>query len=319
MVAEIRERLLAPANDSGNGRSPSLVPPSLESERIPFRPFQIVSLLDLRKYFLVPLQNLALIIEGLYWNVLEGVDLPALEKDRAVITPDHAEKFKAVLLDHGKHVRYLELKQSLKYVRLMLKKFSDGGYKYQEYKRDVETLQGREDDELEDVVFGFIPADQAPYFDQKQLFGAEVTARFPESEWEITEAGNCYAHGTYTACVFHLMRALEIALHVLAAELGVKFPASIELENWQNIIEKIESAIRKLENQPKGKQKSEDLKYYSEAAKEFRYFKDAWRNHVSHSRADYDVHEATRIMEHTRDFMKHLAFKKLEFRDLPDT
>src|SRR6266705_2818187 len=80
----------------------------------PPRPFQIVSLLDLRKYYLIPIQNLALIIEGLYWNVLEvgTVDLPALEKDRAVIAPDHAEKFKVVLLAHGKHVRYLELKES---------------------------------------------------------------------------------------------------------------------------------------------------------------------------------------------------------------
>src|SRR5258706_4158493 len=142
------------------------------------RPFQIVSLLDLRKYLLVPIQNLALIIEGLYWNTLEeGVDLPLLEKDRAVIRPDHAEKFKAVLVDHGYHVRYLGLKESLKYISLMLKKFSDSDYKYQEYKRDVETLQGREDHELDDIGFGFIPSDRTSYYGNQELFGKEVTKR----------------------------------------------------------------------------------------------------------------------------------------------
>src|SRR6266545_890438 len=48
MVTEIRERPLATANDSGNGRSLSPVPPSLESG---FNSSRIVSMYDLMKRF----------------------------------------------------------------------------------------------------------------------------------------------------------------------------------------------------------------------------------------------------------------------------
>jgi hypothetical protein len=91
------------------------------------------------------------------------------------------------------------------------------------------------------------------------------------------------------------------------------FPTPIELENWNTIIEKIESTIRDREKQlPKGMQKSEEMQFYSEAAKEFRYFKDAWRNHVSHSREKYGDAEAYRVLIHVRDFMQHLATRLKE-------
>ena len=98
----------------------------------------------------------------------------------------------------------------------------------------------------------------------------------------------------------------------MARELNINFPAPLEFENWNTIIEKIESEIRKLNNLPKGQQKSDELQFYSEAAKEFRYFKDAWRNHVSHSREKYDERQAKRIIEHVRDFMQHIAIRLKE-------
>ena len=108
------------------------------------------------------------------------------------------------------------------------------------------------------------------------------------------------------------MRILEIGLRALANDLKVTFPSPIELENWQSIIEKIESEIRQVNQQPKGLQKSHDLQFYSEAAKEFRYFKDAWRNHVSHSREKYVETEAFRVLSHVKDFMQHLATRLKE-------
>ena len=47
--------------------------------------------------------------------------------------------------------------------------------------------------------------------------------------------------------------------------------------------------------------------FYSEAASHFFYIKEAWRNHVSHSRTDYDDTEATRVVARVRDFMTALA------------
>ncbi len=46
---------------------------------------------------------------------------------------------------------------------------------------------------------------------------------------------------------------------------------------------------------------------YSQAATTFRHFKDAWRNHVSHSRIDYDENKAGRIFDSVKLFMQDAA------------
>jgi hypothetical protein len=178
-----------------------------------------------------------------------------------------------------------------------------------DFSRALKELFRRVDHESFSIRFVVVPKSKADHYGQIDLFGSQVSANFHTSVYDIEEAGSCYALGRHTACVFHLMRVLEKGLHALARELKITFPTPLELENWQNIIDKIESEIRDLNKLPKGQQKSDDLKFYSEAAKEFRYFKDAWRNHVSHSREKYDEREAKRILEHVRDFMEHIAVK----------
>lgn len=89
--------------------------------------------------------------------------------------------------------------------------------------------------------------------------------------------------------------------------LSVTFSGSIELENWKNIIDQIEKEIRKQESQPKSPAKTAELQFCSECATHFFYIKEAWRNHVSHSRATYDEEQASRIVDHVRNFMAALA------------
>jgi hypothetical protein len=47
--------------------------------------------------------------------------------------------------------------------------------------------------------------------------------------------------------------------------------------------------------------------FYSGAAKDFRYFKDAWRNHAMQYRERYTETDAKGILEHVRAFMVQLA------------
>jgi hypothetical protein len=44
-----------------------------------------------------------------------------------------------------------------------------------------------------------------------------------------------------------------------------------------------------------------------QAAKDFFYFKDGWRNYVSHGGDPYDEHQARSVLDHVRSFMSHLA------------
>jgi hypothetical protein len=106
--------------------------------------------------------------------------------------------------------------------------------------------------------------------------------------------------------VFHLMRAVEHAIHKVSQNVHVQWPKPwpLELEQWGTIIDQIEKQIKALENLPKGQHKTEVLQAYSQAATTFNYFKDAWRNHVSHSRVNYKPEDAKRIYDNVENFMR---------------
>ncbi|MEA2857965.1 MAG: hypothetical protein QOC72_4 [Methylobacteriaceae bacterium] len=132
---------------------------------------------------------------------------------------------------------------------------------------------------------------------------AVVITKFYEAEEDVSSALTCYAVNENTACVFHLMRVLEHGLAALAAEVGKTF----NRQNWHNIIEEIELGIKDIRNGPKSAQKDDRLKFLSEAAKEFFYFKAGWRNYVSHNRGRYDENQALSTIEHVRAFMTVLS------------
>lgn len=243
-----------------------------------------------------------------------GLDLPP---DEDVISTQNLAKYLKKVEKLQSHLTDMGFKHSLKYVKSIVDNLSTNKYTYEEYSKDLDILNDRIIDELEDIFFLFIPSERAAYFNNKSLFGQEVAAKFPNANREFQEAGNCYATENYTACVFHLMRSLEYGLRALARNLRVSFRRGrkivpIDLQHWGNIINEIESKIDELNKLPRSRHKTRSLQFYSEVAKEFRYFKDAWRNHVMHTQAEYNQRDADRVIEHVRDFMQHIATKLKE-------
>jgi hypothetical protein len=161
--------------------------------------------------------------------------------------------------------------------------------------------------ELEEHRFYVIDSRLAYLMEANQPFGESVADRFPDASKDIAAASRCLALDEWTASVFHCMRVAEHGLRGLARYVALDMTRNIELETWKTIIDGIEAKIRSAESLPKNSAKSERLRVLSEAASQVRYFKDAWRNHVMHSRTFYDAREALGIWEHTRDFMLTLA------------
>jgi hypothetical protein len=98
------------------------------------------------------------------------------------------------------------------------------------------------------------------------------------------------------------MRTLEIGL----AELADRFEVPHDRENWHNIIERVESKIRQM-GPADGDDWKTEQKNFSDAATQFMFFKDAWRNHVMHVRDVYDEGRATSISQHVHEFMGKLV------------
>lgn len=145
--------------------------------------------------------------------------------------------------------------------------------------------------------FMHLPPDQAKWYDQQEMFGADVNARFPGIQFDMVEAGNCYAVGRATACVFHLMRIMETGVQEFGRKLGVLL---VSEKNWQNILDEINKAIKAL---PKGPATTE----MSQASANLYAVKLAWRNEVMHPKDTYTLEEADNLLRQVRLFMQGLA------------
>ena len=166
--------------------------------------------------------------------------------------------------------------------------------------------------ELSSAWFLIIPADRRFLYQQPQpIFGQAAHDAFPGARRDIAASGRCYAIDEWTACVFHAMRALEHPLLWLGNRVSLAAD-ELKWKNWKNIIDQIEKKIRAMENDPKTEEKAKRVQFLSEAATQFRWFKDAWRNSVAHSHVHYDEREGSPIFLHVSEFFRHIASEAIK-------
>jgi hypothetical protein len=193
-------------------------------------------------------------------------------------------------------------------LKWVIEDFSSNAHSYDQARSTIQNVSAVYQQELSREFFCYIEADKRKYlrsFEESitnPVYGLDTLSAFKSSSRDMALAGNCHGCGFNDACVFHLMRVLEKGLASLAAV----FSESFTYENWHNVIERVESKIRKIDS-TFGTDWKVKQKFYAEAACEFMFFKDAWRNHVMHGRDEYDDERAENIYSHVCAFMKHLA------------
>lgn len=163
----------------------------------------------------------------------------------------------------------------------------------------LEQTRERFSDELANVSFFYVDSQRIKNYDRP--IDADVIRKFPSSEYDLIEAGNCLALDRFTAAVVHSMRALEPGLSALGDALGVTRGST----GWGRDLNNFNTKWVPMANNPP----SHWMRTLVPAAlAEFRYFADAWRNRSVHApRARYGEDEATRVVEHVRDFLKLLS------------
>jgi hypothetical protein len=170
-------------------------------------------------------------------------------------------------------------------------------------KTHIGQLLSRLFDELQSRTVLAIPASKAPYYRKPELFGPKVALDFPNAIEDIAEAGNCLALERNTACVFHLMRVVEIGLWRLAGALCVSInPKS----GWLSILnEKLEPAINGLPESTDGERHRK--KQMQQARAHLHSVRLSWRNDTMHPKSTYTAEEAEEVFLHVKTFMKHLV------------
>lgn len=256
---------------------------------------RLVSLLEIMEAF----QGRELVLVGRHIRLALGADAPARSGANKISDADRAnfivfyERTTATCAALGLHN---SVAQAERVVWVVKKPDAT----YGELEEHVTDLGRRVEDELASILLLHVPTDRAAYYLSPWAGWETISASFPSVSFDVEERAKCFALGRYTAAVFHSMRVLEVGLIMLADALGVDSAYA----NWQKVIDQIEAECKKL---ALDRSRKDDAQFYSEAATQFLYFKDAWRNHVMHVRQSFDEERAQRICDSTRAFMAHLA------------
>lgn len=164
------------------------------------------------------------------------------------------------------------------------------------------------------LLFEFVPPDRASIYNS--TFNKEVTSAFPSAVPDIREGNTCFALERWTACVFHMMRAAEIALRALASDRGVSFPDKpTDYKEWGVIIDALSSKVGNLRKAgaklwPTYELKEQQISFYSDLVNHANGFNEVWRRHVSHARGQdgfSNETEAKRVRERVEAFMTSAA------------
>lgn len=158
------------------------------------------------------------------------------------------------------------------------------------------ALRERIEDELNDCLMWFVDPALAPYEQAREMFGLEVAAKLPNSMEDIESAGTCLCLSQATACVFHLMRAMEGAVGALCTSLGIPNPDRV----WGQLLSDLDAKIGQM---PKGAARTE----WSAVRANLYHVKEAWRNDTMHPKQTYTVEQAKEVFEATKVFMRQLA------------
>lgn len=137
------------------------------------------------------------------------------------------------------------------------------------------------------------------------LPGFEIA--FPSAVFEVDEAGKCHALGRSTACVFHLMRAMEIAVRSVAKCLGIPDPTTGNDKNWGAMLSKIKAEITARQNPPRWSGNDKDI--FSSIYVSLDAVRVAWRNTTMHIENKYTEDEAEHIFVAVRGLLKSMAMR----------
>ena len=209
-----------------------------------------------------------------------------------------------LLIDLIPQLKDLDLTNSAKKASSI--RFHLGGEGTANLARDLAELRSRIEDELEERLFYFIRPEEAQFIDDgKNLFPQIVHDKFPKAIDDLHEAAQCLGFTRSTACVFHLMRAMERVLYAIGQHLGAPIihekKGNVKNElTWGEITKNIRKEIEKKE-EGNEKDKWHEILLYLIGVK------DCWRNSTMHPRSTYTQEEARKIFDTVKAFMEHVA------------
>jgi hypothetical protein len=145
-------------------------------------------------------------------------------------------------------------------------------------------------------------------FDGDEPLSNQVADRFLRAVQEIREAAKCLLFDRSTACVFHSMRAIEVALKAVWKTLEIHPPKLSD--SWGELLKPLG---KQLACDPKDRHPvwQANLDFFSEVVADIRAAKRSYRDSTMHVESTYTAAEARAIFNSTKTLIAHTA-KRLD-------
>jgi hypothetical protein len=161
------------------------------------------------------------------------------------------------------------------------------------------------------------PKEQEYLSSKEPHFGKEVASKFQSlAAFEIDEAAKCLAFGRSTACVFHLMRVMEIGIKAVAQCLRIPDPIKPSERNWGKMLEAIKKQGIEQKWPTAVLRSTGDGALFEAIYASLDAVKNPWRNSTMHVENKYTNEEAEHIFAAVRGFMKKIA-SRMDEQGLP--
>ncbi|WP_316201642.1 MULTISPECIES: hypothetical protein [unclassified Bradyrhizobium] len=157
-------------------------------------------------------------------------------------------------------------------------------------------------DELVNEWFFQVDRFEVRYYERPDLFGLAVTEAFPNASADIKNAGNCIALQQPDACVFHLMRAMEVAVRSLGKRLRMTINPQT---TWRQLTGNMDAKIKAMPEKTAAQKEKKNR--WEEARVNLHQVGSVWRNNTMHPAVSYDRSQAMDIFNAVRVFMSALA------------
>jgi hypothetical protein len=163
-------------------------------------------------------------------------------------------------------------------------------------------LQSRIKDDLSAQNFFRVSPEDVRLYGQPELFGSAVAKTFEEAAEDIQNAGNCLALGQPTACVFHLMRAMEGAVRKLGKRLKITIKPQT---TWRHMTGQMDDKIKKMPDADDAKKRKKNN--WEEARANLHHIGSVWRNNTMHPATSYTSSQAHDVLNAVRVFLNGLC------------
>ena len=125
-----------------------------------------------------------------------------------------------------------------------------------------------------------------------------MAKKFKNAAADIEKAGDCLAMQQPTACIFHLMRAMEVVVRKLGRRLNMKITPKT---TWRQITGNMDQKIAKMPDATSSQLHKKNA--WEATRSNLHHVGSVWRNNTMHPAVSYTPAQALDVLNATRVFM----------------